>query len=56
MLFKNIRSGNIIDVQSPDAIEIMRASPIYEEVEKAAPKPDSAPKTVRKKTAGKTTK
>lgn len=56
MLFKNIRSGNIIDVQSSDTIEIMRASPIYEEVKKAAPKPDTVSKPARKKVAGKTTK
>ena len=42
MLFKNLKSGNLIDVKDVSVIEMMKRSPIYEAVTVKAPAPVSA--------------
>lgn len=37
MLFKNLRSGNIVDARNKTSIDLMLRSSIYEAVECAAP-------------------
>lgn len=48
MLFKNLRSGNIVDACDKTSIDLMLRSPIYEVVECAAPVdvPDVVPDVV----------
>lgn len=48
MLFKNLRSGNIVDARDKTSIDLMLRSSIYEVVECAAPvdMPDEVPDVV----------
>lgn len=51
MLFKNLRSGNIVDARDKTSIDLMLRSSIYEVVECAAPVdvPDVVPAQVGKR-------
>lgn len=39
MLFRNLTSGNLIEVNSKDALELISSSPYYERVHRAPEKP-----------------
>ncbi len=59
MLFKNLKSGNLIEAKESSVIEMMKGSPLYEAVEARSevPAPEE-PKPLKKTTAkgGKSTK
>lgn len=52
MLFKNLKSGNFVEVKDASTVEMMEASPNYEKitVKAAAPAPE-APKPAKKPAA-----
>ena len=49
MLFRNLRSGNLVEATDPDTVSMMDRSPNYEKITRSAPAPasvDEAPKPV----------
>lgn len=63
MLFRNLKSGNLVDARDPDVIDMMSGSPNYERVAGAPETPSPPPSAAaeadgrsRKKTAGRTAK
>lgn len=44
MLFKNLRSGNLVEATDPDTVAMMDRSPNYEAVTRTAPAAAEAPK------------
>ena len=53
MLFKNLKSGNIVAATDDTTIALMARSPIYEEMKVAVPvAPKAAEKPVKKATKG----
>lgn len=46
MLFRNLRSGNLVEATDPDTVSMMDRSPNYEKIIRSAPAPapiDEAP-------------
>lgn len=52
MIFKNLKTGNLLTVENKDAVAIMASSPNYEKVEETVATPsapaDSVPETANK--------
>lgn len=43
MVFRNLKTGNLLTVENKDVIDMMTSSPNYEEVTKAVATPPTAP-------------
>jgi len=56
MLFRNLKTGNLIEAQEPSTISLLSRSDMYEAVKKAAPvlpEPAVSVKTPAKRRSGK---